>query len=55
MADETITLELSKEEAEVLLGILASERHNQQAEAVCESIRRRLDEELGKGARSGLR
>lgn len=46
--DETVTLELSKEDAEVLVGVLAAERHNQDAEAVCESIRRRLDEELAK-------
>lgn len=48
MDPDKLTLELSKEEAEVLLGVLAAERHNQEAEAVCEAIRRRLDEELAK-------
>lgn len=48
MDPDTLTLELSKEEAEVLLGVLAAERHNEEAEAVCEAIRRRLDEELAK-------
>ena len=46
MADETITLTLSKADAEVLLGVLASERYNPDVEAVCEGIRRQLDEEL---------
>jgi len=48
MDPDTLTLELSKEEAEVLLGVLAAERHNEEAEAVCDAIRRRLDEELAK-------
>jgi len=48
MEEQTVSLELSKEEAEVLLGVLPAERHNAEAEAVCDSIRRRLDEELAK-------
>jgi hypothetical protein len=44
--DAMVNLELSKEEAEVLLGVLAAERHNEEAEAVCEAVRRRLDEQL---------
>lgn len=47
MADETITLTLSKADAEVLVGVLASERYNPDVEAVCEGIRRQLDEKLG--------
>ncbi len=46
MANDRITLELDKEDAEVLLGILASERHNADAEAVCDSIRKQIDEKL---------
>lgn len=45
MAD-TITLELERSEAEVLLGVLSSERHNAEAEEVCESVRRQIDEKL---------
>ncbi|MGD9736039.1 MAG: hypothetical protein AB7V58_10600 [Solirubrobacterales bacterium] len=48
MDAETVMLELSREEAEVLIGVLAAERHNEEAEAVCESIKRRLDGELAK-------
>lgn len=46
MASNTITLELDKADAEVLLGVLASERHNAEAEEVCESIRKQIDEKL---------
>jgi len=46
MANDRITLELDKGDAEVLLGILSSERHNAEADAVCDSIRRQIDEKL---------
>ncbi|HEX5989831.1 MAG TPA: hypothetical protein VFY75_06455 [Solirubrobacterales bacterium] len=46
MSEQTITLEIGKTDAEVLLGVLASERHNPDAEEVCESIRRQIDEKL---------
>lgn len=49
MAD-TITLELDKADAEVLLGILSAERHNAEAEAVCDSLRRQIDEKLAEVA-----
>jgi hypothetical protein len=45
MADQ-ITLEMSRPDAEVLLGILSAERHNAEADAVCESLREQLDEKL---------
>ena len=35
MSDSTITLELERADAEVLLGVLASERYNAETEAVC--------------------
>ncbi len=48
MPDSEIVLKLSKADAEVLLGVLSSERHNPDADAVCAEIRRQLDEELAK-------
>jgi hypothetical protein len=46
MANDKITLELDKGDAEVLLGVLSSERHNAEAEEVCESLRKQIDEKL---------
>lgn len=46
MADQTIRLELSKADAEVLLGVLSSERYNAEVEAVCDAVRRQIDEKL---------
>ena len=46
MSDETITLELGRADAEVLLGVLTAERHNPDADAVCAAIRQQLDEKL---------
>lgn len=46
MSDDTITLSLSKADAEVLLGVLSSERYNAETEAVCNQIRKQLDEKL---------
>jgi hypothetical protein len=46
MTEQTITLEMSKTDAEVLLGVLASERHNPEVDATCDTLRRQLDEKL---------
>lgn len=46
MADDVVTLTLSKADAEVLLGVLSAERYNAEVEAVCESVRRQIDEKL---------
>jgi hypothetical protein len=46
MTEGTITLELGKADAEVLLGVLSAERHNAEVEAVCDSLRRQIDEKL---------
>ncbi|MGB7587982.1 MAG: hypothetical protein WBM00_04665 [Solirubrobacterales bacterium] len=46
MSERRITLEMSKADAEVLLGVLASERHNPDVESVCDSLRQQLDEKL---------
>jgi hypothetical protein len=46
MSDQTIELTISKSEAEVLLGVLAAERHNAEAQAVCDAVRRQIDEKL---------
>lgn len=50
MADDTITLELGRADAEVLLGVLSSERHNPDVDAVCDSLRRQIDEKLAKAS-----
>jgi hypothetical protein len=46
VTEETITLTMSRSDAEVLLGVLAAERHNPEADAVCQTLRVRLDQEL---------
>jgi hypothetical protein len=46
MADDAITLTMSRPDAEVLLGVLSSERHNPDVDAVCDALRRQLDEKL---------
>ena len=46
MTESTVTLTLSRSDAEVLLGVLASERYNPDAESVCDAVRRQLDEAL---------
>jgi hypothetical protein len=46
MDEQLITLEISKADAEVLLGVLSSERHNTDVEAVCDGLREQLDEKL---------
>jgi hypothetical protein len=48
MSDETVTLTMSKADAEVLLGVLSAERYNPDVTSVCDSLRERLDEELAK-------
>ncbi len=46
MPDDQITLTISKADAEVLLGVLSSERYNAEVEAVCDAVRKQLDERL---------
>jgi hypothetical protein len=46
MNENAVTLTLSKADAEVLLGVLSSERYNAETEAVCSEIRKQLDERL---------
>jgi len=46
MNDPTINLNLSKADAEVLLGVLSSERYNPDVEAVCNAVREQLDAKL---------
>jgi hypothetical protein len=50
MSETTITLTMSKPDAEVLLGVLAAERHNPDVEEVCDALRKQLDEQLASGA-----
>ncbi len=51
MSEQSITLTMSKPDAEVLLGVLSAERYNADVEAVCDALRKQLDEKL---AESGL-
>jgi hypothetical protein len=51
MEEPTITVELSKADAEVLLGVLAAERHNVEVDAVCQALREQLDRKLGELAK----
>jgi hypothetical protein len=46
MDEQTITLTLSQEEAEILLGVVSAERHNAESQAVCDAVRKQLDEQL---------
>jgi hypothetical protein len=46
MSEQSITLTLSKADAEVLLGVLSSERYNAEVEAVCDAVREQIDEKL---------
>jgi hypothetical protein len=46
MSKQVIALEMSRADAEVLVGVLASERHNPDVEAVCDALRAQLDEKL---------
>jgi hypothetical protein len=48
MPDEQVTLTMSRADAEVLLGVLSSERYNTEVESVCDSLRKQLDEKLAK-------
>ena len=50
MSETTITLTMSKPDAEVLLGVLAAERHNPDVEEVCDALRKQLDEKLASSA-----
>lgn len=49
MDDKTVTVTLSQPDAEILLGVLSAERHNPDAQAVCDEVRRQLDAGLGGG------
>jgi hypothetical protein len=46
MPNEQITLTMSRTDAEVLLGVLSSERYNPDVETVCDALRKQLDEKL---------
>ena len=46
MSEQAITLTMSKADAEVLLGVLSSERYNAEVEAVCDAVRKQIDERL---------
>ena len=46
MTEQSITLVLSRQSAEILLGVLASERYNPDVQAVCDELRADLDRQL---------
>ncbi|HET7121629.1 MAG TPA: hypothetical protein VFI17_10345 [Solirubrobacterales bacterium] len=46
MNQTTVTLTLSRPDAEIMLGVLAAERHNPDVDAVCEALRKQIDEQL---------
>jgi hypothetical protein len=46
MTEQTITVSLSESDAEILLGVVSAERHNPEAQAVCDAVRKQLDEQL---------
>ncbi len=48
--EKRVTLEMSKADAEVLLGILVAERHNPDVEAVCDALRAQLDEKIAESS-----
>lgn len=52
MTDTTITLAMSRSDAEVLLGVLSAERYNSDVEAVCDALRKQLDEKLAQPLQS---
>lgn len=46
MQADSVSLKLSHEDAEVLLGVLLSERHNEVVQRVCDEVARQLEERL---------
>lgn len=46
MPASKITITLSQADAEILLGVLSAERHNPESQAVCDAVRKQLDEQL---------
>ena len=48
MNEQTITLSISRQDAEVLLGVLASERYNPDVQAVCDQLRAEIDRQLNR-------
>lgn len=49
MDEKNITVTLTHADAEILLGVLSAERHNAESEAVCDAVRKQLDEQLADG------
>ncbi len=46
MATQKITVTLTHADAEILLGVLSAERYNPETQAVCDAVRKQLDEQL---------
>lgn len=46
MTDETVTLTLTRADAEVVLGVLTAERYNQTVQTVCDRLAAEIEHEL---------
>lgn len=46
MADQTVTLTLTRADAEVVLGVLTAERYNTTVQAVCDKLAAQIEEKL---------
>jgi len=46
MTDQTITLTLTRADAEVLLGVLTAERYNPTVQKVCDPLAAQIEETL---------
>jgi hypothetical protein len=53
MTEQTVTVTLTESDAEILLGVLSAERHNPDAQAVCDAVREQLDAQLAGADSSG--
>ena len=48
MNEQSINLTLSRQNAEILLGVLASARYNPDVQAVCDELRAEIDRQLNR-------
>ncbi len=46
MTDQTMTLTLTRADAEVLLGVMTAERYNPTVQAVCDRLAKQIEEQF---------
>jgi hypothetical protein len=46
LADQTVTLTVTKADAEVVLGVLTAERYNTTVQAVCDKLAAQIEQKL---------